>query len=284
MWLPNRGATYVRDFPGPEGAPLLLLLHGWTMTADLNWSPSFQTLSQQFRVVALDHRGHGRGIRSTDAFTLEDCADDAAALLRRLGVGRAIIVGYSMGGPIAQLLWRRHPDLVAALVLCATSDHFSERPWEVALFSLAPLGIVLSRFLPVHVAIAAVRRRRRRMSMSGPMLDLAMEAVTRHDWRAVLEAASALGRFDSRSWVSRIDVPTAIVHTTNDHVVSSQRQLRLGAAIQGASIHHVDGDHDACVSRPDSFVPALMDACAAVATRARHAPSAPPPGTPVLAA
>src|SRR5687767_5766180 len=114
--LPNRGATYVRDLPGPEGAPVLLLLHGWTATADLNWLPSFRTLSQDFRVVALDHRGHGRGIRSTDAFTLEDCADDAAALLRHLGVGSAIVVGYSMGGPIAQLLWRRHPDLVAALV------------------------------------------------------------------------------------------------------------------------------------------------------------------------
>ena len=282
--LPDRGVTYVRDSAGPEGAPVLLLLHGWTATADLNWSFSFPTLSQEFRVVALDHRGHGKGIRSTDAFTLEDCADDAAALLRRLGVASAIVVGYSMGGPIAQLMWRRHPDVVAGLVLCATSARFCERPWEYALFSLARLAGTLSRLAPVHCAVGAVRVWRRRLSTPRPILDLAIEAGDGHDWSAVLEAAAALGRFDSRPWVGEIRVPTAVVHTTRDHVVSPPRQRHLANAIRGASIHEVDGDHDACISRPDIFVPALVDACAAVAARVRPAKSAWPVGAPPRAA
>ena len=41
-----------------------------------------------------------------------------------------VVVGYSMGGPVAQLLWQRHPDLVAGLVLCATSDRFAFGPTE----------------------------------------------------------------------------------------------------------------------------------------------------------
>ena len=67
------------------------------------------TSPRQFNVVALDHRGHGRGLQSDEPFRLADCADDVAALVDELGLGPVIVVGYSMGGPIAQLLWRRHP-------------------------------------------------------------------------------------------------------------------------------------------------------------------------------
>ena len=107
--LPGRGRTFVRERGGPAEAPVIVLLHGWTATAALNWAPSFAPLSDRFRVIALDHRGHGRGLRSRRPFRLEDCADDVAALLAAVGIERCIAVGYSMGGPIAQLLWQRHP-------------------------------------------------------------------------------------------------------------------------------------------------------------------------------
>ncbi|MGH9101524.1 MAG: alpha/beta fold hydrolase, partial [Acidimicrobiales bacterium] len=55
--LPGRGRTFVREVGGPPGAPTLLLLHGWTVTADLNWHPSYAELGRHFRVVAVDHRG-----------------------------------------------------------------------------------------------------------------------------------------------------------------------------------------------------------------------------------
>src|SRR5262245_45967366 len=99
--IPERGTAFVREAPGPPGAPTVVLLHGWTATADLNWFRAYQPLARSFHVVALDHRGHGRGIRSSTPFKLEACADDAAALCELLGVRRVIPVGYSMGGPIA---------------------------------------------------------------------------------------------------------------------------------------------------------------------------------------
>ena len=87
----------------------VLLLHGWTVTADLNWSSVYEPLVDAgYRVLAMDHRGHGRGLRSPRPFRLSDCADDAAALLETLDVGPVLAVGYSMGGPIAQLLARDH--------------------------------------------------------------------------------------------------------------------------------------------------------------------------------
>ena len=144
--LPGRGTTFVRELAGPPGAPTVILLHGWTVTADLNWFPSYGPLARRFRVLALDQRGHGRGLRSWRPFRLEDCADDVAALAQVTDTDRAIVIGYSMGGPVAQLVWRRHPELVEGLVLCATSARFVRDPGERLLFaSMMGLSVAARR-------------------------------------------------------------------------------------------------------------------------------------------
>ena len=63
VWLADRGRTFIRELTGPAGAPTLVLLHGWTATADLNWWASYRPLAQHFNVVAIDHRAHGPGVR-----------------------------------------------------------------------------------------------------------------------------------------------------------------------------------------------------------------------------
>src|SRR5687768_15991987 len=107
--LPGRGTTFIREVPGPPGAPVVVLLHGLLASGGLTWLDSFGPLGRRYRVVAVDLRGHARGLRSPRRFRLADCADDIAALLDVLGVESAVAVGYSMGGPVAQLLWHRHP-------------------------------------------------------------------------------------------------------------------------------------------------------------------------------
>ncbi len=79
--LGARGETFVRHHAGPPEAPVLLLLHGWTASADLQWCTAYPALTERYSVIAVDHRGHGRGIRSEEPFSLEDCADDAAAVV-----------------------------------------------------------------------------------------------------------------------------------------------------------------------------------------------------------
>jgi len=274
--LPGRGTTFARDLGGPPGAPTLILLHGLGATADLNWFSSYETLGRRFRVLAIDHRGHGQGIRVGARFRLADCADDVAALADVMGVDRFVAVGYSMGGPIAQLTWHRHRDRVAGLVLCATSRNFRGGPGERVAFSLMP-GLALA----AGVAPAGVRRQMmRRFAMAKvedpPARRWAMRELRRGDPASLAAAAAALGRFSSHEWIGQVNVPTAVVLTTRDQAVPPHRQQKLADAIPGATVHPVDGDHLVCALAPRRFVPVLERACVEVASRAGLTPESAP--------
>lgn len=268
LQLPGRGRTWIYDTGAPAtlpDAPAVLLLHGWTSSAALNWYRCFPALRAKYRVVALDHRGHGRGIRSRLPFRLEDCADDVAAVLDALGLAPPTVVGYSMGGPIAQLLWRRHRESVGGLVLCATAARFATRRQ----FSgpLATLGLGASMALSLMPPV--VRRRGmgmavRRWNANGGMAAWALEEWARHDPSALMQGGLALSRFDSTPWIGAIDVPTAVVVTEGDRTVSPRRQRFLVDHIPGALAFPVAGDHRACVDTPRTFLPALLAACEAV--------------------
>lgn len=265
--LPGRGATFVREVAGPPGAPTVLLLHGLAATADLNWFRAFEPLGEHFRVVALDHRGHGRGIRSPERFSLSDCADDAVALADQLGIDTFIPVGYSMGGPIAQLAWYRHPRRVEGMVLCATSRDFRGHPRERVLFGALAAVAVAARLDPTH-SMRTTAELALSLRLGGqPYARWALEELRRTDSRSVLEAAGALGGFTSREWIGEIDVPLAVVVTKLDRLVPVHRQVKLAQAIPSATIHVVEGDHYVPGRNSDAFVEALVEACQLVARR-----------------
>lgn len=253
--LPGRGTTFVREVAGPTAdAPTVVLLHGLTASGGLNWFQAFGPLSQRYRVLAVDHRGHGRGLRTRRRFTLADCADDVAALMDVEGIDPAIVVGYSMGGPIAQLLWKRHPGTVRGLVLCATSDRFVPGRREQLVFVTAmgalagttragdlvtrvPIGWVQNR-IPVGVRARPESFRR-----------WARAEMQRHDWRMVAEAAGAIGTYDASRWIGDVDVPTAVLVTTEDRAVAPTEQARLALRIPTATLHKLRDGHVAC-ARP----------------------------------
>ena len=224
--LPGRGRIFVREKSGPMGAPTLLLLHGWTATSDLNWFTCFDALSEHFRVVAMDMRGHGRGIRTKSSFKLEDCADDAAAVADVLGISTFIPVGYSMGGAVAQLLWGRHELRVRGIVLCSTASHFAEKREEkLSFFGLTGLA-ALSRLTPPQARTWITDQLYLQRKSEG-LADWAVQQIASHDWRHILEAGSAIGNFDSRDWLPRLEAPAAVVITTQDNVVAAERQTEL---------------------------------------------------------
>jgi 3-oxoadipate enol-lactonase len=250
---------------GPPGSPTVVLLHGLGATGALNWFTALAALGQRFRVLCLDQRGHGRGIRSLRPFRLEDCADDVIALADALSISTVIPVGYSMGGPVAQLVWRRHPDRVAGLVLCATSASFSVGE-DRAAGNLVTLGALALRMTPPGVRQQAMRAMFP-VDRNDPSIDQWISReLRRHDPAAIVEAGNALRRFDARGWIRDLDVPAAVVLTTRDRLVSPNGQTELARSTR-ATIHLVEAGHDACATRPDLFVPALVQACQSVASR-----------------
>ena len=275
--LQGRGRTWVRDIPGPTPeAPVVLLLHGYTATADLNWVTSYSSLRSYYRVLAIDHRGHGRGIRSRRPFRLEDCADDAAAACAALGVDRVLACGYSMGGPVAMLHWRRHRQLVDGLVLCATARRFGPGgvPARVLTAGLVGASVAASPVLRsrmVRARLAAVFGR----SAAAPWV---VEQVAPHDHTTLVQAGAALSGFDASRWLGKIDVPTAVVVTTRDTVVAPERQRALAAAIPGARIEEATGGHAIVLDAPRAFVPVLVRALHAIETDARRRESRPTHG------
>lgn len=268
----GRGELFVRDTGGRGAA--VLLLHGWGATADVNFFTAYPALSG-YRVVALDQRCHGRGLRAEAPFSLEDCADDAAALLAILGIDRAVTVGYSMGGATALLLARRHPSQVAGLVLGATALEFCSEARDRALWR--GLSVVEGALRRGHGDGALQRILREAVGKTPALADY-------HAWLAgefrrgyvpgFIDAGHALERFDARPYVAQIHPPAAVILTTADRLVPPRKQRALAAAL-GAETFDVHGDHDAAITCGDAFAAATRAAVDHVARRARLAPVAP---------
>jgi pimeloyl-ACP methyl ester carboxylesterase len=269
--LPDRGSTYVVDVPGPTpSAPTLLLLHALGCTAYLTWYPVLEELSKTYRVVALDQRWHGRGIRSR-RFRLEDCADDAIALLDVLGVEQAYVAGYSMGGLVAQLVAHRHPERVAGLVLCATARNFRGKRREKLFFPIMTLAMhPLSGY-----ALARVERFAEHLP-AAPNLDASTPAFGRAEFRSTSawsmpEVLGELGRFNSAPWVGDIACPTAVVVTDNDHAIPASRQRKLAQAIPGAEVFEIHGGHMSLILHTEEWRQALVAALTSVVHRRARA-------------
>lgn len=266
--LPGRGDTFVRELDGNAEGPTILLLHGWTATADLNWFQVYETMGRLGRVVAIDHRNHGRGLYSEVPFQLEDAADDAAALIDELGVGPVVAVGYSMGGPIASLLRKRHPDKVVGLALCATALEWNatlrERVvWRFMrgsqiLFRLGPPRSLMEKYLRDAIDkdpdVAKIR-------------GWLVGEIRRGDPIGVHEAGLALGKYDARPFAPTLGVPTSVVITTKDRLVPKRKQRQLAKAIPGAEVFEFAGDHDAALIMPAEFRAALTKAVGSVIAR-----------------
>jgi 3-oxoadipate enol-lactonase len=263
--LPGRGRTVVWEAPGPAGAPTLLLVHGVTLTAALNWGRIVQTLGRRYRAVLVDQRGHGAGL-PCGAFRLEDCADDMAAVAEQLGIERLIPVGYSMGGLIAQLMWRRHPQLVAGLVLCSSARNVSGAPWERSAALMMPGLVAAATWMPLSRAIGAD-------VLGTALLDhecapeqrrWALSEMRRTSLVDALSAMHAVSEFSSHTWIGSVDVPTAVVITGHDRVVPPSRQWKLARALPAATVVQLDGGHDVFLHSPARFGAAVEAACEAV--------------------
>lgn len=277
--VPGRGEMFLRHVDRPGGGPSIVLLHGWALSADLNWfSGVYDVAARHGPVVAPDMRGHGRGLRSDKALTLEALADDVASLVEHLDLGPVILVGYSMGGSVALLLWRHHRPLVAGMVLISTGLQWRASLRERVIWSSmaaveyglrlgAPEGGMADRYL--RMAVEQSRDLERYKSW-------VKAEIRRGDPSDIAAAGRGLSAFDAHDFARDVDVPTAVVVTAHDRLIRPVRQRELGRAVPGAHVVEVEGAHNCWLVRPEEFNAAVDDALAnVVSRRRRHAGQGP---------
>jgi pimeloyl-ACP methyl ester carboxylesterase len=201
---------------------------------------------------------------------LADCATDVAETLRTLDAGPAIAVGYSLGGPVAQLMWRDHRDSVSGMVLCATGADFfpgNRERYVFAALSQILAGTTrlgaLASFIPATIA-------RRLLNLQpnerDPVLvDWARREMSKHNLRMLLEAGQSLATYSSRDWLHQVDVPTTVLVTTQDAAIEPVAQFRMASTIPYSHINLMADGHVACMNV--EFGRKLTDSCLDVQRR-----------------
>ena len=284
-WVPEgrlvrvegRGELFARIHRHPDpAAPVVLLLHGWTASSDLQFVTAYEELAARYTVVGIDHRGHGRGLRSPDRFTLEDAADDAAALLDELGLGpvdhRRLLDGRSdldAAGP-APPRARRRPRRAGDRARLA--QHLRDRLlWRVLPIAgswLRSKGYrrYLNRAVPKVIGITGTAR----TIPCEPIIPWLVSEMSRNDPFVMVEAGRALSHYDARPWAASLGVPAGGLITTADRLVPPRQQWALAAAL-GAEVRELEADHFAPLSHPPRYTELTIELIEHVRQRASAA-------------
>jgi pimeloyl-ACP methyl ester carboxylesterase len=219
------------------GEPLLLIM-GYRGSGFM-WGEEFIThLSRSFRVIYFDNRGTGLSDKPDTLYTIPIMADDAAGLLRYLGIRQAYVFGVSMGGMIAQELVLRHPQMVRRLVLGCTSCGGPQA-------SLASLEVLAKLIHPSDMSLEEAVRRQWRVMFSPKFLETQQDFLEMLTQRALLYPAPphtslrhfmALQRFNTYGRLGMITVPTLVITGADDIIVPPANSLLLATRIHGAGL------------------------------------------------
>jgi 3-oxoadipate enol-lactonase len=212
------------------------------------WSEVAEILAKDFRIVLHDKRGHGLSESGPDENDIADYARDLAALLAGVGVGRATIVGLSIGGLIAQELYRLSAERIGALVLCDTAAKIgTDEVWDQRIGEVERGGIealadaVMERWFTAHFRTA------RSTELAG------MRAMlTRTPRQGYLAACGALKRADLRPYAGRIQAPTLCLVGDQDGSTPPALVKETAALIPGSRFEVIEGaGHLPNVEKPE---------------------------------
>jgi pimeloyl-ACP methyl ester carboxylesterase len=247
---------FVRE-AGPLDAPVLVLIHGWSLDGEMTFHRVIPSLAERFRVIVPDLRNHGRSDWIRAPFSIEDLAADVAGVLDSIGVGRATVVGYSLGGMVAQMLALRHPRFVEKMILAGTAARPIDRYRTIAWFGLRAAR-ALARISRYELSLGTTTVLSRGGGITRRHRRWMFEALMRRDPALFYEAGFAAWRFDSRRELARVSVPTLIIVPTADQVVPARTQREMASLLPAAEIVELRGArHESILSQPEDYVTAI---------------------------
>lgn len=234
--------------------PPLVLLHGVTLSAVV-WHYQMADLADRFRVIAVDHRGHGLSLAGEGGYGAGRLAADLAQALDQLDLEGAVIVGHSMGGMVAQRFLVDFPDVarqrVAGVVLMSTTAHTGSRVpgWERIVRSTGPVlqgamrigsKVPATLFSPTDLGFALTRIGFGK-NPSPTHVDLNRKVVAAHSALVLAELWAGLTEFDIRAELADVDTPVLVVAGTHDNITPLFHNKEIARSIQGAELRVLEG-------------------------------------------
>ena len=243
-----------------QGRPVVLI-HGWPLTGDMFEYQTLALLEAGYRVITYDRRGFGLSGHPASGYDYDTFADDLAAVLDKLDVQGATLVGFSMGGgEIARYLSRHGAKRVAKVALIGsvvpyllkTNDNpdgvdqsiFDDMKAQIRKDRFAFLQTFAKTFYGVGIVSRPV---------SQGILDWSFVLAIMASPKATLDCVDAFGKTDFRPDLASFTVPTLIIHGTSDQTVPIDISGRAAAkGIKGAKLIEYDGEpHGLFATAPD---------------------------------
>ena len=247
-----------------SGAPVVLL-HAFPLASGM-WSAQREGLSARFRVITPDQRGFG-GSRLGDAPpSLDVAADDLAALLDRLSLGRIVLGGISMGGYVAMAFLRRHPGRSAGLVLVdtkATADTEAAAANRRRIADEVERGDSSALLLDeVYPKLLGATTKASRPEVASTVADMVAAAPP----RAVAWAQRAMAnRPDSTATLSTVEVPALVVVGEEDELTVPADAEAMASLLPKAQLAKISGaGHLSPIEAPAAVNSAIADFVAAI--------------------
>lgn len=242
------------DVHGPDDAPTLVLSGSVGSTFDM-WAPNMAALATRFKVVRLNHRGHGHSAAPPGPYRIEDLAEDALRTLDGLGIERFAWCGLSMGAMTGMVIATQRPEGLDALVLCCTSAGLTdasvwrdraERVARAGTGSLAPE--IVERWFTEYWAyhhLVEIERARRWVSMTSD--------------EAYRNCCEAIAEWDHVKQLSAITAPTLVIAGEYDVATPVEPDaMTLVDGIPGARLEVLNAAHLATMEAPEAATRAII--------------------------
>jgi pimeloyl-ACP methyl ester carboxylesterase len=254
------GAEIYYEDTGGRGEPIVFS-HGLLWDTRL-FEPQVARLRERYRCISYDHRGQGKSTGGTSRYSMDVLADDAAALIEKLGVAPCHFVGLSMGGFVGIRLAARRPDLIRSLTLMETAADPEPR-LNIPKYAAMEL---ITRVLGRRVLLGAImkimfgRTFLRDPARAPQRRDIADQFMALDQERSRWALDSVVSRDGVENLLPRIHCPTLVIWGKEDKAIARPRARGTADRISGARwVELPYGGHSSTVEEPELVTRALED-------------------------
>ncbi|OPY93925.1 3-oxoadipate enol-lactonase [Bradyrhizobium sacchari] len=238
---------------GRDGGPTLMLSNSLGCTLQM-WEPQMKALTQVFRVIRYDRRGHGKSNVPPGPYTMERFGRDVLAILDDLNIEKVHWCGLSMGGMVGQWLGANAPERFGKLILANTSCYYAEpTKWLERIDAVKKGGIAAVADAVLAGWLTADFRERE------PEIAARMKAMLlASPLDGYLACCEALSTLDQRALLPKIKSPTLVIAGRHDMATPISAGELIRSSIPGASMTIIDAAHISNVEQPHAFTDAVV--------------------------